>query len=66
METGEELGVNQPGEIYIKGPCVMKGYYNNPTATAGEYTPLSFGGVKFLTFHHCLFITSCEIWFNTY
>lgn len=42
METGEELGVNKPGEIYIKGPCVMKGYYNNPTATAGKYLPLSF------------------------
>ncbi|MGE0608183.1 MAG: acyl-[ACP]--phospholipid O-acyltransferase [Pirellulales bacterium] len=33
-ETGEELGVDQPGMLHIKGPNVMKGYYNKPELTA--------------------------------
>lgn len=34
IETGADLGPDQEGELWIKGPLVMQGYLNNPTATA--------------------------------
>jgi long-chain acyl-CoA synthetase len=33
-ETGEEVPIGEPGEILIKGPLVMVGYFNKPEATA--------------------------------
>ena len=34
VETGEECSVNEIGELVVKGPQVMKGYWQRPDATA--------------------------------
>ncbi|KAI8904666.1 hypothetical protein EDD86DRAFT_194625 [Gorgonomyces haynaldii] len=32
-ETGNDQGVDEPGELWVRGPMVMKGYLNNEKAT---------------------------------
>jgi len=33
MDTGDLLGPNQPGELCLKSPMIMMGYYNNEEET---------------------------------
>lgn len=33
---GRVLGPGEPGEVYILGPTIMKGYWNRPDATAAD------------------------------
>jgi acyl-CoA synthetase (AMP-forming)/AMP-acid ligase II len=39
IDTGRELGPHESGEIWTRGPQVMKGYLNRPDATAETITP---------------------------
>ncbi len=34
LVSGESLGPNSPGELWVRGPQIMKGYLNRPEATA--------------------------------
>lgn len=37
-EHGKELGIGESGELAVKGPQVMRGYWNNPSETAKVFT----------------------------
>lgn len=37
-EDGKELGLGEPGELCVRGPQVMAGYYNRPDETAKVMT----------------------------
>jgi len=34
LDTGEDLAIGKPGMLLVKGPNVMKGYWNDPEQTA--------------------------------
>lgn len=38
-ESGIPLGPNQIGELYVKGPQVMRGYHDNQKATEESFSP---------------------------
>jgi long-chain acyl-CoA synthetase len=49
IETGEEvMELGEPGELCIRGPQVMKGYWNMPTETANTLRPDPEGGDPWL------------------
>jgi len=41
-ENGESLPRGESGEVWLRGPMVMKGYYNLPQETAAALTPDKF------------------------
>ena len=58
IEAGEQLPANEIGEIWIKGPQVIKGYWNNPEATAKTITDgwLHTGDLGYLDDENFLFV----------
>lgn len=57
--NGEPLGPNQPGELLIKGPQVMKGYHNNPEETAKTFVDgwLRTGDMVYYDDNQVFFVT---------
>ncbi len=58
-ETGEDLPAGKEGELWIKGPQVMKGYLNNEKATAETLTEdgwLKTGDIAYIDEEGYMFI----------
>ncbi|KIW30608.1 uncharacterized protein PV07_06341 [Cladophialophora immunda] len=60
MDDGKEVALGETGEIWIKGPNICKGYYNNPKATADSITLDGWyrtGDIGYIDKDHNLYIT---------
>lgn len=58
--SGRQLGQREVGEIHFRGPAVMRGYFNNPEATAkalGSDGWLKTGDLGYLTDDGQLYVT---------
>lgn len=42
VDSGDDVALGQPGELWIRSPQVMKGYWDNPEATRASITPDGF------------------------
>ena len=38
VDTGEENGAGEIGEIVVRSPCLMKGYFSDPNETKAAFT----------------------------
>ena len=57
---GKELGPGEPGELWLKGPNVFKGYWKKPDATRDAITEDGYfktGDVGFQDKEHNFYIT---------
>ena len=57
---GEEVPAGEPGELWLKGPNIFKGYWKNPEATKSSLTEDGYfktGDVGYQDKEHNFFIT---------
>jgi 4-coumarate--CoA ligase len=58
-EDDKEVSRGERGEVWVRGPNVMKGYWNKPDATKGTFGPdgwLKTGDIAYIDEHGRFFI----------